>query len=365
MGTPFGIEEEFFLLDPTTFLPRAVPSEMAEELLGTKVAGSSTQRELLACQLESATAICSTGKEGLEALRGYRKALKAKSADYDLVPLASGTAPMLPAEMDMAPVPRYHRIDEFVPAITREHYINGLHVHVQIDDPQSGLDAMNTLRSWLPLFAALGANSPLWNGEETGFASWRTVHYRRWSITGIPPVFTDLREYRHYLDTLIAADAILDPANVCWGTRLSEHYPTIEVRVADVQRRPEESVMLALLIRAIVDTVVRGGAQASPTPMGLLELSLWQAAKTGIDGRYFDAARGVNIEMDAALEHLLEYAGPALRESGDEEFVLEQLRRMRGEGNGAQRQRASWARGGLRQLVQDAAQEFAGERSSG
>ncbi len=358
MGRAFGIEEEFFLLDSKTFMPRSIPADVSEELLGTRIAGSTTQYELLACQIESATAICVSGIEALESLDAYRTTLKQRCMNHGITPIASGTLPLFPAEVSFAPGERYHQISQFAPALAREHFICGLHVHVQIPDLSVGLRAMNALRSWLPILSAIGANSPFWNGEDTGFASWRTIHYQRWAVTGIPPSFESIEGYEQYMKRISASDVVLDNGHICWSVRLSERYPTVEVRVADTQLSPRESVMIALLVRAIVDTVVANPPKGPQTSSGLLNLSLWQAAKHGLDGSIFDAEHGVNVDSRTVLQQLLAYTADALKKNGDETFVLEQINLMHSQGNGARRQRNSWNSGGLQQLILDGAADF-------
>ena len=74
-------------------------------------------------------------------------------------------------------------------------------------DLATGVRALNGLRPWLPVLVALGANSPVWQGADTGFASWRTIQYRRWLVNGIPPRFHDLADYESRVATLPEACA--------------------------------------------------------------------------------------------------------------------------------------------------------------
>ncbi|AIX99920.1 hypothetical protein ART_0322 [Arthrobacter sp. PAMC 25486] len=81
-------------------------------------------------------------------------------------------------------------------ALSGEHEINGLHVHTGIPDQESGVHALNADRRWLPTLLAISANSPFWCGSDTGFASWRAIHSRRWTTAGCPPWFADAADYR-------------------------------------------------------------------------------------------------------------------------------------------------------------------------
>ena len=78
-----------------------------------------------------------------------------------------------------------------------------LHVHVAVPDPEDAMLAMNRLRSHLPLLLALSANSPFWQGRETGLASARTPH-----VPGLPQGRASRapsRDYEDYVEDRSAA----------------------------------------------------------------------------------------------------------------------------------------------------------------
>lgn len=337
MTRTFGIEEEFFLVDPETAAPVPMADELGAQLLGLELQGTTVHRELLASQLEIVTGICTTAEEAVEALVRRRAAIERICREHQAVPFASGTALQLPDATEFTQGQRYATIHEFVPGIAREHFINGLHIHVHVPDAAAGVRALNALRGWLPLVAGMGANSPIWNGELTGFSSWRTVHYRRWSTAGIPPAFATAQEYQQRLDDMLASGALLDPGHIGWFARLSVNHPTIEVRAADTQMKAGESVALALLIRAIVDTAAATDSPVVTAPPEVLDLGLWQAAKDGMEGPCFDVEAGASIPAKAMLDRMLDYAGQYLQRNGDEEFVADYLASLANLGNGATR----------------------------
>ncbi|MFE2432014.1 glutamate-cysteine ligase family protein [Streptomyces sp. NPDC059373] len=59
-----------------------------------------------------------------------------------------------------------------------------------------------------PLLVAIGANSPMWRGRDTGFASWRTVLFGHWPVSGGQPVFRNARDYDRRADQLVDGGAI-------------------------------------------------------------------------------------------------------------------------------------------------------------
>lgn len=352
----FGIEEEFLLIGPHTGLP-AVPRHHLHAALMARGTGSyRTHPELLSCQVESSTSVCTGRGQALEAVAAARRDLAATAADGGLAMLALGTPPQ------MDPVPaivhhsdRYRGINEFCPGITAEHYICGTHVHVGINGPDEGVAALNALRTWLPLLTALGANSPYWRGADSGFCSWRTIQNRRWSVAGIPPHFTDAADYRQRMDVLLAADVVLDAGHISWGARLSARYPTVEIRVADVQLSATQTVVLALLIRALVAAGLRDPRPpAEPAPEAM-DLAQWQAAKFGIRGNHIDLASNTTRSTEHWLRMLLEYVDVELSAAGDTDFVHTGLARLMDRGNGAVLQREFHRVGGFAAVLDGAA----------
>lgn len=122
-------------------------------------------------------------------MRRYRTALSRATIDLGFQVVAPGTPPRIPnAPAVVTSTDRYRVITSLCEGIATGRYLSGLHVHVGIEDPESGIIALNELRRWLPLLTACGSNSPYWRGSDTGFAFWRNIHYRRWAIQGILPL---------------------------------------------------------------------------------------------------------------------------------------------------------------------------------
>lgn len=352
----FGIEEEFFLLDPASGLP-AVPDEgTRKRLMSIRAGASESQHELLDCQVEMATPVCSASHEALASLRRFRQNLATTASASNLVAVSMGAAPLMSeGSATIAPVERYRKIHRYLPGISSQQYVSGMHVHVAITDSEAGILALNGLRRWLPILVAIGANSPYWRGMDTGFASWRSIHYRMWSVQGIQPYFAGPEDYYQFLSQVLGSDVVLDAGHIGWAARLSHNYPTVEIRVADAQLRAADSVALALAIRALVETSVHQPLPESGLRSELLDLATWQAAKHGLDGNQLDPETGRSVSPERMVGALLRRIGDALEESGDKEEVEAALGRMLADGNGARLQRESLAFGGLLGVVTNAA----------
>ena len=63
---------------------------------------------------------------------------------------------------------------------------------------------------------------------------------------------------------------------------LSADQPTVEVRVADVCTDPEDALLLAALVRGLVETAAGSGAPAGPGRVELLRAARWRASRFGL-----------------------------------------------------------------------------------
>lgn len=351
-----GVEEEYLLLDPNSGLPMPKVEAVREAAgLHPAVDHAELQHELLQAQIEVATPVCSALAEVGGHLLRLRHALAAAAEDSGCRLAACATGPYAPAAPPaITDAPRYHSISRQVTRLADEALINGMHVHVGIPDQEYGVALLNRLRPWLPILTALAANSPVWHGSDTGFASWRTVVFGRWPISGIPPLFAGAQDYEERIQHLLDAQLIRDRGQLYWQARLSARFPTIELRAMDVQLRADEAVMLAGLVRALAVTLSRerSPAPAPPAwpPEGLAGAG-WHAARHGMGGMLHDPRTGLARPAGAIVEDMIDYLTPALAEAGDTREVVPLLDRLMREGNGAERQRRSLAETGRQGLI--------------
>ena len=84
---------------------------------------------------------------------------------------------------------------------------------------------------------------------------------------------------------------------IYFDARLSAHYPTVEIRVADACPAVDDAVLIAALARALVVTAARAdaatadrapGAGPPESPQVLARAATWRAARSGLDGQLLD-----------------------------------------------------------------------------
>ncbi|MBD0695400.1 glutamate--cysteine ligase [Streptomyces sp. CBMA123] len=351
-----GVEEEYLLVDPRDGVPLPRAAEvLATASLAPALRPAEAQHELLQVQVETATPVCEDLTEVARHLSRVRAGLNAAAAQHGCRVVPVGSAPFAPG----GPVPvtdgeRYRRARDQAPALVDDLMLNGMHVHVGVPDEEERLGALVRLRPWLPVLVALSANSPFWRGADTRFASWRTVHFDQWAVSGPPPAFHDLADHHRRVAALKAAGAIVDEGQLYWQARLSSRYPTVEIRAMDVQLTVAEAELFAGLARALVVSAVldeRAGRPRPDAPDELLRAATWHAARTGLHGRLVSPSDGVARPAAAVLGELRARLAPGLAASGDTDRVAELWRGLEREGNGADRQRRWCREGGRKGLV--------------
>ncbi|WP_329286692.1 carboxylate-amine ligase [Streptomyces sp. NBC_00691] len=350
-----GVEEEYLLVDPATGVPTPAAKDVRRAAgLGPFAEGAEIQDELLQAQIEVATPVCwSLDEVGGHLLRLRHAVASAAEASGCRV-AATGAAPVRGGTpIPVTPTPRYLRMEGEARQLADEQLICGMHVHVGVPDPETGVAVLNRIRGRLPTLLAMSANSPLWDGRDTGFASWRTIVFGRWPVSGVPPHFDGLCDYESRLQALVDSGAIADRGQVYWQARLSDRYPTIEVRCLDVQLRADDAVMLAGIVRALVTTAIAEEKAGLPLPVAAPELTQaanWHAARHGLDGTLLDPL-GRPHPGGEALHALLRSITPALEEAGDLRGVSGLVHRLLRVGNPAHRQRRALDEKGLPGLL--------------
>ncbi|HEY6738773.1 MAG TPA: glutamate--cysteine ligase [Actinopolymorphaceae bacterium] len=359
-GRRMGIEEELLLVDPHSGVPRAVASAAlrSSEEAGRpdEQVGGELGNELWLEQLETGTVPCHSIHEVESEIRRWRRAASRAARAAGSEAVALGTSP-LPVDPSVTPRARYRRIIDHFQMTAHEQLVSGCHVHVEIASDDEGVAIIDGFRPWLPALLALTANSPFWQGRQTHFASYRSQVISRWPSAGAPPAFGSAKAYHALVRAMLDTGVLIDEGMIYFDVRLSRRYPTVEVRVGDVCLDALDTVLVAGLIRALAETEAREWAertQPSPTLRPeLLRVSLWQAARFGLDGELVHPVTGRPAPARAVVQALRDRVTPVLRELGELDVVgklLEDgpLRR----GTGAHAQRKAYAgRGALADVV--------------
>lgn len=232
----------------------------------------------------------------------------------------------------------------------------GCHVHIGIADREAAIQTMNRVRPWLATILALGANSPFWLGEDTGYASYRSNVCGRWPTAGTPSTFASRAEYDKLIRVLEDTGSIRDESKIYWDVRPSARFETLEFRVTDVCLRVDEAVMIAGLARALArtchDDAARDAPMTSVSPE-LLRAAKWRAARFGLEDSLIDIENGRPVAAPELVRRLLDFVRPSLEDDGDWDEVSTAVEETFAAGTGACRQRDAYRRAGRLEEVVD------------
>ncbi len=302
----FGIEEEYFLADANSF---EVPGEVPEALFGRldEKTNGRASRESLQAQLEVSTAPSTSLAAARKELCSLRLASARAASEHGLVILASGTHPLARwREISPTQSERYFKVMDSLRIIGRRNMLCGMHVHVELPDPHRRVEVMTQLIPYLPLFVALSASSPFWQGEETGLFAYRPAAYDELPRSGIPEAFCDEKDYQNYVGALVEAGAIEDASFIWWMVRPSLKYPTLELRAPDVCTRLDDAIALACLYRALVrhffNTPAKSKGRGAADRAIAVE-NKWSAQRYGL-GAIFAARSGLQ-NVEALLDEVI------------------------------------------------------------
>ncbi|HZE33305.1 MAG TPA: glutamate--cysteine ligase [Actinoallomurus sp.] len=335
-----GVEEEFLLVDPASGRPRAVADTMLRVAPRDRTGGL-LQVELQRQQLETSTLPCASLPELACQVRRRRRAAAAAAQACGVAIAALATCP-LPVRPALTPIDRYVRMAEEYSLTAAEQLTCGCHVHVSIASAEEGVAVLDRIRPWLPPLLALSANSPYWQGADSGYASYRRQVWGRWPSAGPTELFGSAAAYQATVSNMLRTGTILDEGMIYFDARLSRHYPTVEIRIPDVCLLADDAVLIAALAGALVETAARDWRSgSSPPSVGTeqLRLATWRAARSGLHEDLVHPLTGRPAPADRVVLVLLEHAARVSSEAGDlgtvEDLLLDVLKR----GTGADLQR--------------------------
>ncbi|MFD7553824.1 YbdK family carboxylate-amine ligase [Streptomyces sp. NPDC059835] len=354
-----GVEEEFLLVDRRTGMPLARGPRVVEA--ARAVLGEQAQPEFFGAQVEVCTRPTACLAEMRSELALLRQVMAEAAAGEGCLLVATGT-PVIPPERPptVTPGERYGRMAARWPDLVGSYdgMVCGCHIHIGVTGRRQALDLANHIRPWLPPLQALAANSPFSLGQETGWASRRSVEHARWPGVGPAPLL-DEAEYDRLADRLVRSGTLLDRRMIYWYARPSEHVPTLEIRLCDVNADLDMVVLLTALVRGLATALLPEISDARPAPRlpePWLRAAHRLAAQQGLEGEGLDPASGGCVPAARSVELLLARAEPGLAAVGDRDLVEELFERVRRSGGGAARQRASYLRRGrLSDVVGDLA----------
>ncbi len=320
-GEPYtlGIEEEVMLLDPhdwslaqriETVIPQLEP-QLADHVT------PETHRSAI----ELATGVHGSVAGAAAELGDLRRQLAEQLPRLELDAAAAGIHPCAVwQDTVVSEGARYEFLHGSLRELARREPTFAMHVHVGVHEPEAAIHLANRLRGHLPTFLALSANSPFWQGRDTGLASARTPLFGAFPRVGIPRAFEDYAEYTEAVDLLIRCEAFPDPTFLWWDVRPQPRFGTVEIRIMDSQTSVEETAALAALVQSVSRLELCEGF-VSRKLLALPEVlneNRFLAARDGVHARFVDPDAYTRRPLADTLEDLLSSCLPHAQDLGCE-----------------------------------------------
>ena len=305
LGT-LGVEEEFFLVDDDG-RPTAGTDDLVYGSEPPAPLDGRLDHELFRCIIETQTPLIEAPGSAPETLLGVRRALVEHAAAHGYEVAAAGLHPVARwRELEHTQKPRYRSQLDRLRYPQQRNTTAGLHVHVGVDDPDKAVWVANELRWHTSLLLALTANSPYWNGFDTGLASARAKIFEALPNTGLPTAFDSYEAFERFETTMLETDAIRDRGELWYDVRPHSGHGTVEVRTPDAQADPERVLAVVEYVHALVcDLCARyeDGEPGSEYRRELLNENRWRALRAGHDASLFGRDFAETYPLAELVEH--------------------------------------------------------------
>lgn len=239
-----------------------------------------------------------------------------------------------------------------------------IHINMGIADPEVLMRACRLVRLEAPLYLALSASSPFFNGQVTG------SHSTRWQVFPQTPEFVPLFEsHRHYIDWTQEqlAKGTMQNVRHLWtsvrpnGDRRPYSLNRLELRICDLVTDPIALLAITALLEArLWQAIADPGLDPlllCDDPQGLVDLTATHekaVAQSSLEARLTHWQDGRSILAREWIEELYDRVWPFAKQKGFSCF-LSPVKKILRQGNESLRWLQEYQRyGNLEQVMQQA-----------
>ena len=318
-----GVEEEYQLIDPKTRELTSYVTELLEE--GSLVSENDVKPELLQSQIEIGSNVCRTVQDLELDLSRLRLLIKKYANKKNLEIIAAGTHPFSHWKNQVVTdKTRYRGFMDSTQYVGKRMLIFGMHVHIGVEDKDLRVDVMNQMRYFIPHIMALSSSSPFWQGNNTGFKSFRSIIFEDLPRTGVPEKFSSYQEYSRYVKTLVKSNSIEDPSKIWWDIRPHSKYPTLEFRMCDCSTSLKDAVSIAALIQALVAKVItlrKSNQQWRNYRGSLIHENKWRSAQKGVKSSLIDLGHEKEVPFGDLISEMLEFIDDVVDDLNTRDYI--------------------------------------------
>jgi carboxylate-amine ligase len=294
LGT-MGIELELMVLDRLSFdLMPAAPDIL--RLLDMQEKKWVATPEITTSMLEVATSILDGFGPAVAELEEIRTSVEHAAFQVGAA-ISGGGAHSFQRwhEQRIYPKERYRESAKKFGYLAKMFTVFGMHVHIGMPGGDQAIRACAWLTQYAPLFIALSANSPCWQGEDSGFCSARSNVVGVFPMSGtMPASIRSWAAFEAHFSRLAQHGIVNSIKDFYWDVRPKPEYGTIELRVLDTPLHPAYAAALACYARELCLELVE--AEGAWPREGASEVYAWNrfnAAKNGVEANWINPCTGV------------------------------------------------------------------------
>jgi len=361
-----GIELELPILDRDTAALAPGAQRILDACADESLEGVGA--EFMQSMIELRSGVCASvselRNEMLPKLRKLRNISTSLGYEFALL----GTHPFQQATINAVyPSPRFEDARLRLAWLIYYRIAFGLHIHIGLPSGEQAIGVMNQTTSYLPHLIALAANSPFWQGVDTGLATSRVAFSQLVPHAGIPPALGRWKDFRTYYNVMSDCNAIGSLKDIKWDVRPRPDLGTLEFRVCDMPHSLERIFSLTALVRNLVLVSYRllqerpKARRADPRWKWIAAENRWLAARYGLKATYIRTPAGKRRPLLDDLAECIARLMPVAKESYDDRF-LKPLQTTNALVSGACQQRQAYREAGnWSTVMQKAIAQFAAE----
>ncbi|MDT8375450.1 MAG: YbdK family carboxylate-amine ligase [Mariprofundaceae bacterium] len=338
-----GVEMEWITVDSTS--GAQVP--LAPGLLNSLPATPRIKQELFTSTIEINTGIHHRTASCMDELATLRTRTLQLLTPMGGALLSSGTHPFSRwRDQIVSDDPRYHRLLERLQWMAHRFNIFGIHVHIGMPDGDSCIHTMNQLLPIMPLFLAISANSPFWQGDDTGLCSSRVKIFEGLSQGGMPFYFRNWQDFEHCAGRLMATGSIDSVRDIWWEMRPHPDFGTLEIRIGDMPATRADTAAYIAYVRSEAMVATNSEPPAVRVHPSLIRENRWRACRYGVQADIIDPVTEEPVALLLWLGRRVEWLAKHGADPDDLAVVEQRLQAWQQYGDGASRQRGMFRQSG-------------------
>ena len=324
-GSPhptLGMEIELQLLDPKTLdlVDGIVP------LMASYPQQPFTKPEYNQATVEINSPVCSHIDELETNMVSLLTNLQARCEELNMLLCGAGTHPFCQRLVPITPIERYQAQSKMAGYLS--YWLTfAQHVHVGMPSGDEAVAIAKMLKPYLPILLALSANSPFWEGYDTGYACFRQRLLASRQTYGIPPSFKNWQDFVSFFDSIKQAGIVKNVRDLHWDLRLQPHLGTLEVRVMDTQPTLREALMLSALIHSLIVYLQRyragkeKGFLLTPLHWWLEKENHFLASRWSLEANYIENSQGYTRPIKQVIADILDSLRATAVELGETKYL--------------------------------------------